>query len=89
MSAIDSLALRQAQNLADLDDAAAARINLGVLDQSAVDARIDVLALRQAQNLADLDNVATARTNLGVLNQGQVDARVTAVASDAFHSRLL
>ena len=36
---IDALALRQAQNLADLASVATARANLGVLTQDEVDAR--------------------------------------------------
>ena len=69
----DSRYLNEASNLSDLDDAAAARTNLGLgsaaqqassafLSQDAGDSRY----LNEASNLSDLPDAATGRTNLGL-----------------------
>jgi hypothetical protein len=56
-------ALLAANNLSDLDDASAARTNLG-LGSAAESAASDFLAV--ASNLSDLDDASAARTNLGL-----------------------
>ena len=57
---IDALALRQAQNLADLANVATARTNLGVLDESEVDARAAVRYTDTEKNkLAGIEAGAT------------------------------
>ena len=57
---IDALALRQAQNLADLANVATARANLGVLDEGEVDARAAVRYTDTEKNkLAGIEAGAT------------------------------
>jgi hypothetical protein len=55
--------LLASNNLSDLDDASAARTNLG-LGSAAESAASDFLAV--ASNLSDLDDASAARTNLGL-----------------------
>ena len=55
--------LKKAQNLSDVPDKAAARINLGV---AASEHNHDSNYLNKTANLSDVDNANTARGNLGV-----------------------
>jgi|26BtaG_2_1085354.scaffolds.fasta_scaffold14131_2 hypothetical protein len=59
---LDTKYLRQDDNLASLNDDAAARANLGVISESEGDAKY----LEELNNLSDLTNVTVARNNLGL-----------------------
>jgi hypothetical protein len=72
--------LAVASNLSDLNDASAARTNLG-LGSAAESAASDFLAV--ASNLSDLDDASAARTNLGLGSAAESAASdFLAVASD-------
>ena len=68
VGAVDALALRQAQNLADLDNVATARTNLGVLNQGQVDARVTHVA-SDAFHSASFSNLSR-RLTFGRLGGG-------------------
>ncbi|CAA7619532.1 hypothetical protein MTBLM5_30192 [Magnetospirillum sp. LM-5] len=93
--------LVQDENLADLQDKAVARVNLGVYSTSQTDAAINTAAgavttssLQKAANLSDVADVATARANLGVpaaadtYTKTQTDAAIGSAAGAVTASSL-
>ncbi len=62
--------LQLLQNLGDLTDKDAARLNLDVYQRSTIDSAVSAL-MRKDSNLSDLADKPTARTNLDVYSKGE------------------
>lgn len=73
VDAADSLNLKIANNLSDLNNVVTSRANLNVYSTTQVD-NLQALDLKIANNLSDLNNIVTSRTNLNVYSTSQTDA---------------
>ena len=74
---INNLALRQSQNLADLDNAGTARTNLGVLNQSEVDDRVRALSTNVSINDVLQQILAGANVTIDRNTNGQITVAST------------